>query len=209
MEPVILENEPSVAHLLSILRDRTTTTSEYVARTDTLASLVVATALRSAPFKEIEIETPLETAKVRRISEKEVIAVPILRAGLGMERAFLRLLPGASIYHIGMRRDETTFRPHYYYDSFPVDLSDKTVFMLDPMLATGGSAVSAAKKLIELKPNKVVYCGIIGAPDGMNKLRTTFPQIDIYLAALDKRLDENAYIRPGLGDAGDRYYGTL
>ena len=209
MNPTFLQNDPAVAHLLSYLRDLKTETPEYIARTDNLATLVIAKALRDAPFEEISIETPLEKTTVRRIIENKVIAVPILRAGLGMERAIVRLLPDAPIFHIGLRRDEETHLPNYYYDSFPEDLTGKTVFLLDPMLATGGSASSAAKRISQLKPDKIVYCGIIGAPEGVENFIAEFPDVRIYLAALDDHLDNNAYIRPGLGDAGDRYYGTV
>ncbi len=209
MNPVVLQSEPAVAHLLSILRDERTSPAEFAERTDILAGLVIAEALSEAPSESIEIATPLESVRVRRIIEDKVIAVPILRAGLGMERAFLRLLPGAAVYHIGLRRDEKTFAPHYYYDSFPRELTGKTAYVLDPMLATGGSAVATVRRLVELRPRNIVYCGIIGAPDGVSRLSLEFPQVRIFLAALDSHLDDNAYIRPGLGDAGDRYFGTL
>ena len=209
MNPTILDDEAAVQHLLSILRDRETTSAEFRARTDSLAALVIAAALRDAPFSNISIETPLERVDVRRINEARVIGVPILRAGLGMERAFSRLLPAAPIYHIGLKRDEGTFIPNYYYDSFPGNLTGKTAFLLDPMLATGGSAIAAAKRISALNPEKIVYCGIIGAPEGVGALSAAFPTMDIFLSTLDDHLDETAYIRPGLGDAGDRYYGTL
>ncbi len=208
MKPTVLDGEAAILHLLSILRDRATLTPEYSARTDAISELIIAKALRYAPFEEIYIDTPLERMRVRRIDESRVVGVPILRAGLGMEGSFSRLLPNSSIYHIGLKRDEATFKPHYYYESLSRDLSGKTVFILDPMLATGGSAVAAAKQISSYKPDKIVFCGIIGVPEGVENLSAEFPEIEIFLAALDDRLDETAYIRPGLGDAGDRYFGT-
>ena len=208
MEPVILEKKAAVGHLVTLLRDRNTATPAFAPAVDAVATLIIARALEHAPAEEITVETPLEECAGRRISERDVICVPILRAGMGMERAFARLLPFAPIYHIGMKRDEVTFEPDYYYDSLPKDLSGKSVFIVDPMLATGGSAVAAARRIAALEPEKMIFCGIIGAPEGLSRLREAFPEMPVYLGAMDSHLDETAYIRPGLGDAGDRIYGT-
>jgi len=206
--PTVLQEELAVSHLLSVLRDKRTSAAEFVARTETLATLLIARALDLAPSEEAVVDTPLEPAHIRRIIERDVVGVPILRAGMGMERAFLRLIPSAPVHHIGVRRDEATFEPNYYYDSLPEDLSGKTAIILDPMLATGGSAIFTAKRLSALNPDRIVFCGIIGAPEGVRRLTSEFPDMAVFLGALDERLDENAYIRPGLGDAGDRHYGT-
>lgn len=208
MEPTVLENRAAVSHLLSIARDKTSDRPVFSEAINALGTLVISEALCEAPYDDSPIETPLEMAASRRIVESEVIGIPILRAGLGMEKSFHGLLPRASIFHLGLKRDEKTFEPYYYYDSLPSMLNGLTAFILDPMLATGGSAIACAQKLRDLGANKIVYCGIIGAPEGVKRLQCDFPRIPIYLAALDERLDKNAYIRPGLGDAGDRLYGT-
>ena len=215
MEPVVLQDMAAVAHLFSIIRDRETDYPEFSMRISVLGSMVIAEALKHAPFKNLTVQTPLEPVAVRRILEKDIVGIPILRAGLGMVKPFQRLLPNASVYHIGLKRDEQTLAPDYYYDSLPHDLTGRTIFLLDPMLATGGSAVAAADLVAKRNPAAMVFCGIIGAPETLNPdcnepyhNTERFPQMPIYLGALDDHLDENGYIRPGLGDAGDRLFGT-
>lgn len=208
MKPIILNKKPAIAHGLAKLRDIATRGAEFKAELESVSLLVIAEALEMVPMDEVRIDTPLEKCKVRVIPENRVVCMPILRAGLGMVEPFLTLLPRASVHMIGMKRNEKTFEPEWYYKSLPDDLSGKFVFLLDPMLATGGSAVAAAELLSSRNPDVIVYCGIIGAPEGVQRLNSAFPDIPIYLAVLDDRLDENAFIRPGLGDAGDRLFGT-
>ncbi len=208
MKPVILQDKATVAHLFSIIRERETAYPEFSARIAALGTMVIAEALEHAPFKEFTIHTPLEPTGVRRIIESDIVGIPILRAGLGMVKPFQRLLPNASVYHIGLRRDEETLEPDYYYDSLPDDFQGRTIFLLDPMLATGGSAVAAARLVAKRNPAKMVFCGIIGAPEGVRRLESAFPDMPVYLGALDDHLDNTGYIRPGLGDAGDRMFGT-
>jgi uracil phosphoribosyltransferase len=198
----------AIAHLFSIIRDRETEYPEFSMRLSVLGSMVIASALEHAPFKNLTVQTPLEPVAVKRILEKDIVGIPILRAGLGMVKPFQSLLPNASVYHIGLKRDEETLEPDYYYDSLPKDLTGRTIFLLDPMLATGGSAVAAAELVSKRNPAAIVFCGIIGAPEGVKMLNTKFPEIPIYLGALDDHLDVTGYIRPGLGDAGDRLFGT-
>jgi uracil phosphoribosyltransferase len=208
MEPIVLHNVPAVAHILSKLRDRNTHGAEFKGLMQSISSLVIASALDQAPIDEVEIETPLETTRAKIIPENRVIGVPILRAGLGMIEAFRELLPRSPACLLGIKRNEKTFAPEWYYQSLPKNLNGITVIILDPMLATGGSAVAAIDLLKSLKPDKIVYCGIIGAPEGVARLSGAHPDVPIYLAGLDSHLDSNAYIRPGLGDAGDRLFGT-
>lgn len=208
MEPVVLQDMAAVEHLFSIIRDRETEYPEFSMRISVLGSMVIAEALKHAPYKNLTVQTPLEPVAVKRILEKDIVGIPILRAGLGMVKPFQRLLPNASVYHIGLKRDEQTLAPDYYYDSLPEDLTGRTIYLLDPMLATGGSAVAAADLVAKRNPAGMVFCGIIGAPEGVEMLSDNFPNMPIYLGALDEHLDENGYIRPGLGDAGDRLFGT-
>jgi len=208
MKPVVLHDKASIAHLFSLIRDRETVYPNFSMRVEVLGSMVIAEALEHAPYKNLTIQTPLEPATVRRIIESDIVGIPILRAGLGMVKPFQRLLPNASVYHIGLKRDEETLEPDYYYDSLPNDLTGRTIFLLDPMLATGGSAAAAAKLVTKRNPTSIVFCGIIGAPAGVKLLDDRFPDMPIFLGALDEHLDENGYIRPGLGDAGDRLFGT-
>jgi len=208
MEPVVLHRKASIAHLFSLIRDRETEYPEFSTRLGVLGATVIAESLEYAPFKNLTIHTPLEPANVRRIIESDIVGIPILRAGLGMVEPFQRILPNASVYHIGLKRDEKTLEPDYYYDSLPDDLTGRTIFILDPMLATGGSAIAAAQLVAKRNPVKIVFCGIIGAPEGLSALSEAFPDMPIFLGALDDHLDETGYIRPGLGDAGDRLFGT-
>jgi len=208
MNTVILDQKPAISHLLTKLRDKNTPAPDFRNTLETLSLLVIGEALEKAPSEKATVETPVGNAEVRRIIENKVVGAPILRAALGMVRPFMKLLPAASISYVGFKRDEKTLEPDYYYDSLPDNLIGKTVFVLDPMLATGGSAVAAAKLIDKRSPDKIVFCAIIAASEGVSRLDEAFPDIPIYIAAIDKHLNENGYIIPGLGDAGDRLFGT-
>ena len=186
--PMILDH-PLVQHKVSHLRDRNTGTKE---------------------FKELvsEIETPVAIAKTRVLSGRKLALVPILRAGLGMVDGMLSLLPAAKVGHIGLYRNEETLEPVEYYCKLPSDIAERDVLVLDPMLATGGSAVDAITQIKKRGAKSIKFLAIIAAPEGLERLHTTHPDVDIYVAALDEKLNENGYIIPGLGDAGDRIFGT-
>lgn len=167
-------------------------------------------ATRELPLQDEEIETPLQKATVKFISGKKLGLIPILRAGLGMVEGILKLIPNARVGHVGLYRDEATLQPVEYFCKLPHDLAERDILLLDPMLATGGSAVAAVAALVErgAKPEQIRFLCLLAAPEGLEKLSKAYPTIWIYTAAVDERLDEKGYIRPGLGDAGDRIFGT-
>jgi len=204
----LLDNKPAILNCLTKLRDKNSSCSSFYSEVNKISLLIIGEALKHAPVETIDIETPLESTRSLKIIEEKVIAVPILRAALGMVDSFLKLLPNATVFHVGLKRNEKTLEPIYYYDSLPENINKKVIYVLDPMLATGGSAAATIDLLQSKNPGKIVFCGIIGAPEGVKKLNERFPNVEIYLAALDSKLDENGYIRPGLGDAGDRIFGT-
>jgi len=208
MEPVDMSTRNAVAFLIGKLRNKNTPSSVFHETMETLSTLVIADALEKAPYEMISVDTPLETTEWFRIEEQKIVAVSILRAGNGMVESFRKLVPSGSIYHVGLARDEETLEPDYYYDSLPKDLSGKTVFILDPMLATGGSASATVDMISERNPESIIYCGIDGAPEGIKLMNSKYPNIPIYLAVIDSHLDNTGYIRPGLGDVGDRLYST-
>lgn len=213
----ILENSnicvidhPLVTHKLSYLRRKETGSKEFRALVEEIAALMAYEATRDLPIVEETIETPLETATGRFISGKKLGIVPILRAGLGMLEGILRLIPNAKVGHVGLYRNEETLEPVEYFCKLPDDMPERDILLLDPMLATGGSAV-AAIKLIEkrgAKPEQIRFLCLLASPEGLKLLSEACPKVQIYTAAVDERLDENGYIRPGLGDAGDRIFGT-
>ena len=204
----ILEH-PLLQHKLSILRDKNTGVKEFREAVGEIAALMCYEATRNLPTKEVEIETPVATAKVKVLAGKKLAIVPILRAGLGMVDTMISLIPSAKVGHIGLFRDPETHEPVKYYCKMPPDISERQVFVVDPMLATGGSAVAAIDVLKkEYGCKSITLMNIIAAPEGIKAVSEAHPDIDIYVAAVDQGLNENAYIVPGLGDCGDRIFGT-
>lgn len=204
----MIMGHPLIKHKISLLRDKNTGTGEFRSLVEEIAMLMAYESLRSLPLEDAEIETPIETCKSPVISGKKLAVVPILRAGLGMVDGILKLVPSAKVGHIGLCRNEETHLPQEYYCKLPAQLNEREVILLDPMLATGGSA-SAAVELIKAKGCKSIkFMCIIAAPEGLDVLSKAHPDIEIYVGNLDRCLNENAYICPGLGDAGDRIFGT-
>jgi uracil phosphoribosyltransferase len=196
-----------LADRLSVLRDRRTSHGAFRQALFEAAAIMAVEVARELPLREVEIETPLESARVRRLRD-EVAVVPVLRAGLGMVEGFLRLLPDARVGHIGLYRDEEAHEPVDYYERLPPRLPEARVYLLDPMLATGGSAVRALAHLKRAGARSLELVCLVAAPAGVEAVRAEHPDVRVWTAALDRELDENAYIRPGLGDAGDRVFGT-
>ena len=203
----VLEH-PLIQHKLSILRDKNTGVKEFREIVGEIAALMCYEATRNLPTQEIEIETPIAPAKARVLAGKKLAIVPILRAGLGMVDSMIDLIPSAKVGHIGLFRDPETHEPVKYYCKMPPDISERQVFIVDPMLATGGSAVAAIGFLKEYGCKSINMMNIIAAPEGIKAVREAHPDVDIFVAAVDEKLNENAYIIPGLGDAGDRIFGT-
>lgn len=206
-QPMILEH-PLVQHKVSHLRDKRTGTKEFKELVSEIATLLCYEATRDLPTEEVEIETPIAMAKTRMLTGRKLALVPILRAGLGMVDGMLTLLPAAKVGHIGLYRNEETLEPVEYYCKLPSDIAERDVLVLDPMLATGGSAVDAITQIKKRGARSIKFIGIIAAPEGLARLHEAHPDVDIYVAALDEKLNENGYIVPGLGDAGDRIFGT-
>ena len=205
---VIIFDHPLIQHKLSILRDKDTPTKDFRELVNEIAMLMVYEATRDLPTEGVEIETPCGIAKCQQLAGRKLAFVPILRAGLGMVDGCLKMIPSARVGHIGLYRDETTHTPVEYYCKLPKDIEKLDVFVVDPMLATGGSAVDAISQIKLRNPRKIVFMCLIAAPEGLEVLKKEHPDVDIYIAALDEKLNENCYIVPGLGDAGDRLYGT-
>ena len=208
MENVTVFDHPLIQHKISRLRDKNTGTNEFRALIEEIAMLMGYEALRDLPLEEVEVETPIETCMTPVISGKNLAVVPILRAGLGMVNGILALVPSAKVGHIGLYRDEKTHEPHEYYCKLPNPIDQRTIIVTDPMLATGGSAVAAINFIKEHGGKAIRFMSIIAAPEGLDRLRKAHPDIHIYVGHLDRCLNENAYICPGLGDAGDRIFGT-
>jgi uracil phosphoribosyltransferase len=198
---------PVLADRLAVMRDRATSHGEFRQALFEAAAIMAVEVARELPLKEVEIETPLETTKGLRLRD-EVAVVPVLRAGLGMVEGFLRLLPDARVGHVGIYRDEEAHEPIDYYERLPPRLPTSRVYVLDPMLATGGSAVAALDKLKRAGARQLELVCLVAAPQGIAAVQDEHPSVRIWTAAVDRELDENAYIRPGLGDAGDRVFGT-
>ncbi len=203
----VLEH-PLIQHKLAILRNKDTGVKEFRELVGEIAGLMCYEATRSLPTEEVEIETPVSVAKVHVLSGKKLAIVPVLRAGLGMVDSMIDLIPSAKIGHIGLYRDPETHMPVEYYCKLPEDIANRQVFVVDPMLATGGSAVAAIEFLKQHGCRNIIMMNIIGAPEGIAAVQKAHPDVDIYLAAVDEKLNEHAYIVPGLGDAGDRIFGT-
>ena len=201
-------DHPLIQHKLAILRDKNTGTKEFRALISEISGLMCYEATRNLPTVEVEVETPVATAKCRMLSGKKLAIVPILRAGLGMVDAMVDLIPSAKIGHIGLYRDPETHLPVEYYCKLPEDIANRQVYVVDPMLATGGSAVAAIDFLQARGCKNIVMMNIIGCPEGVKAVQEAHPDVDIYMAACDERLNDHAYIIPGLGDAGDRIFGT-
>ena len=208
MGKVTITNHPLIQHKLTLLRDKNTGSKEFRSLVQEIAMLMCYEATRDLPLQEVEIETPVSMAKTKVISGKTLAFVPILRAGMGMLGGVLELVPSAKVGHIGMYRDPETVKPVPYYCKLPSDISQREVIVLDPMLATGGPAVDAISQIKTYHPKSIKFMGIIAAPEGLEALTSAHPDVDIYCAALDEKLDEHCYIVPGLGDAGDRIFGT-
>lgn len=204
---VIVLNHPLIHQKLAKLRDKNTVTKEFRETVGEIASLMTYEATRDMPLKDVEIVTPVGVAKCK-ILEKEVVIVPILRAGLGMVDAIQNLIPTAKIGHIGLYRDEETLEPHEYYAKFPPTIKDAVVLLVDPMLATGHSAVKGIDILKEAGAKDIVYLGIVGVQQGIDNIVNHHPDVKIVLACQDEKLNEKGYIVPGLGDCGDRLFGT-
>ena len=207
LTPVIMDH-PLIKHKTSILRDKNTGTKEFRTLVSEIAMLMCYEATRDLPLEDVKIETPVAPATVKMISGRKMACVPILRAGLGMVDGMLTLVPAAKVGHIGLYRDPDTFKPHEYYCKLPGDITDREVYVLDPMLATGGSAIDAITILKEKGVSHIKFLCIIAAPEGLKALSEAHPDVQIYCANLDDHLNEHAYIVPGLGDAGDRIFGT-
>ena len=205
---VTITNHPLIQHKLTLLRDKNTGSKDFRTLVSEIATLMCYEATRDLPLEDFEIETPIQKTKTKVISGKTLAFVPILRAGTGMLDGVLSLVPSAKVGHIGMYRDETTALPVPYYCKLPSDIEEREVIVLDPMLATGGSAIDAIAQIKQYNPKSIKFMGIIAAPEGMMALTEAHPDVDIYCAALDERLNEHKYIVPGLGDAGDRIFGT-
>lgn len=207
-ENVVILGHPLLKHKISRLRDKNTGTNEFRALIEEIAMLMGYEALRDLPTEEIEVETPIETCMTPVLSGKKLAIVPILRAGLGMVSGLLALVPSARVGHIGMYRDEETHEPHEYYCKLPGGIEDRVVVVVDPMLATGGSAVDAVNLIKQKGANNIKFMSIIAAPEGLNRFTEAHPDVQLYIGQLDRCLNEAAYICPGLGDAGDRIFGT-
>ena len=205
---VIELNHPLIEHKLAILRDKKTGTKEFRELVSEIASFLCYEALKDAKLDSVEIETPLEKIKTKKLNEDKYAFIPILRAGMGMLDGLIRVVPNAKIGHIGMYRNEETFEPVNYFFKVPKGIEKREVFLLDPMLATGGSACDAIELLKEKGVKKINFLCLIAAPEGIEKVEKEHTDVKIYCAHIDKKLNDNKYICPGLGDAGDRIFGT-
>lgn len=208
VENVTIIDHPLIKHKITMLRDKRTGTNEFRTLVEEIAMLMGYEALRDLPTEDIEVETPIETSMQPVIAGKKMAVVPILRAGLGMVSGILNLVPTAKVGHIGLYRDPDTHEPHEYYCKLPEPIELRQIVVVDPMLATGGSGVDAVSMIKEHGGKKIKFMCIIAAPEGLKKLHEAHPDIQIYVGSLDRELNENAYICPGLGDAGDRIFGT-
>jgi uracil phosphoribosyltransferase len=208
-ENVTIFNHPLINHKIAILRDEKTSMKEFRELIEEITTLMTFECLKEGvPTTEKEVKTPLETCTQRVVKDNAIVIVPILRAGLGMVNGIHVLFPSARVGHIGLYRDEETLQPCEYYCKLPVGIEDKLVLVVDPMLATGGSACDAVTKLKEKGCKNIKFMAVIGAPEGVSKIAEAHPDIEIFVSTLDRCLNENGYILPGLGDAGDRLFGT-
>ena len=208
MSKVCVFDHPLIQHKLSILREKSTSVKEFRELISEIAMLMCYEATRDLPLEEIEIETPVAKAKVKHIAGKKLAIVPILRAGLGMVDGMVAMIPSCKVGHIGLYRDPETLEPVEYYCKLPPDITERDVIVVDPMFATGGSAAAACTFLKQHGCRHIKLMCIIGAPEGVKRMQEDHPDVDIFVAALDDHLNEHGYIVPGLGDAGDRIFGT-
>lgn len=207
-ENVMIMDHPLIQHKISLLRDKNTSSKEFRELISEVTMLMCYESLRDLPLKEVEVETPVATAKTKILAERHLAFVPILRAGLGMVEGVVNMVPTARVGHIGLYRDPNTLQPVEYYCKLPVDIDKRDVIILDPMLATGGSAIDAIDSVKKKNPRTVKFMCIIASDQGIKALSSAHSDVKIYCAAKDEMLNENSYIIPGLGDAGDRIFGT-
>ena len=205
---VTVLSHPLITHKISRLRDKNTGTNEFRNLVEEIAMLEGFEALKDLPLEDVEVETPIETCMTPMIAGRKLAIVPILRAGLGMVEGLISLVPSAKIGHIGLYRDEETFEPHEYFCKLPQPIEERTIVVCDPMLATGGSAIDAITMIKKHGGKKIKFVCIIAAPEGVKRLAEAHPDVQIYIGNLDRCLNEKAYICPGLGDCGDRIFGT-
>ena len=200
-------NHPLITHKLTIMRNEATSTKDFRQNLDEIAGLMAYEVTRDLPIKRVKVKTPICETEQNQIS-KDVVLVPILRAGLGMVNGILNLIPTAKVGHVGLYRDEETLEPHEYFGKYPKNLADAVVMVVDPMLATGGSAEAAINMVKARGAKQIKLVCLVGVPEGVKRIEAAHPDVDIYLAALDEKLNDIGYIVPGLGDAGDRIFGT-
>ena len=208
MSKVVVMDHPLIAHKIGIIRRKETGTREFRDMVSEIGALITYEATKDLKLQDVEIETPICRTTVKELAGKKLAVIPILRAGLGMVEGVLTMIPSAKVGHIGLYRNEETLEPVEYYCKIPKDCSERDVFVVDPMLATGGSAIAAIQMLKNRGVKNMRFLCVIAAPEGVKKLKEAHPDVDIYIGALDEHLNENGYIVPGLGDAGDRIFGT-
>ena len=201
-------DHPLIQHKLTMIRDKNVGTKFFRETVKEISTLMAYEVARDMPLKDVEIETPIAKTTQKELAGKKVAIIPILRAGIGMVDGMTDLIPAAKIGFIGMYRDEETLKPHEYFVKLPNDITERQLFIVDPMLATGGSAIAAINQIKKRGAKKIKLVCLVGAPEGVKAMQEAHPDVDIYLAALDEKLNENGYIVPGLGDAGDRIFGT-
>lgn len=208
MGKVHVFNHPLIQHKLSYIRDKKTGTKEFRELVDEVGMLMAYEVTRDFDLKDVEIETPVTKMTAQRLSGKKLALIPILRAGLGMTDGIMKLVPAARVGHVGLYRDPETLEAIEYFVKIPQDIEEREIIVVDPMLATGASAIEAIQSLKNRGATKIRFMGLVAAPEGVKALQEAHEDVDIYIAALDEKLDEHAYITPGLGDAGDRLFGT-
>ncbi|MCQ2553997.1 MAG: uracil phosphoribosyltransferase [Clostridia bacterium] len=208
MSKVYVFDHPLIQHKVALMRDKNTTTKDFRQLVTEIATLMTYEATRELPLKDVEVETPLEVATCKMLAGEDIAIVPILRAGLGFVDGMLSLIPNAKVGFVGLYRDPETHKPVEYYCKLPEDIEKRQVFVVDPMLATGGSAAAAIQFVKDRGGKNIKFMCLIAAPEGIEVLQNAHPDVDIYIAAKDRQLNDHAYILPGLGDAGDRIYGT-
>lgn len=208
MSKLVVVDHPMIQHKLSILRDKNTGSREFRALVKEIGMLMAYEITRDLPLKEVQIETPVQMTTAKVLAGKKLAVIPILRAGLGMVEGILELIPAAKVGHVGLYRDPETLKPVEYFCKLPQDVEEREFFVVDPMLATGGSAVAAIQLLKDRGAKSIRLVCLVGCPEGVKAVNEAHPDVDVYLAALDEKLNDHGYIVPGLGDAGDRIFGT-